>query len=307
MEKYILETKGLSHHFGAQPILKEVALRVPQGSIFGFLGPNGAGKTTTLRLVLGLLRRQHGSVRFFGEELSQDRIGILSRVGSLIEQPSLYGHLSGRQNLQIYRGIYQASVSRIDEVLHLVGLNGAAAEKKAGKYSLGMKQRLALAIALLPKPELLILDEPANGLDPSGIVDMRELLLRLNKESGVTVLISSHLLAEVEKLVTHIGIINQGKLVFQGTLAGLQTLKATGPMGWTLETSDPLAAAEVLRGRFQAAVEGENGLSLGIHRQEEAAEANRILVLAGIPVYQFYARQNNLETLFMELTNSHAS
>ncbi|HTJ12448.1 MAG TPA: ATP-binding cassette domain-containing protein [Dinghuibacter sp.] len=304
MEKYILETKGLSHHFGKQSILTRLDLRVPPGSIFGFLGPNGAGKTTTLRLILGLLRRQEGSVFFSGKELSGHRVEVLGKVGTLIEQPSLYAHLSGRENLNIYRHIYRATASRVEEVLSLVGLSGDAARKKAGRYSLGMKQRLAIAIALLPRPELLILDEPTNGLDPGGIVEMRELLQKLNREHGVTVLVSSHLLSEVEKLVTHVGIINQGRLVFQGTLSGLQTLKATGQGGWMIETDDARLGLGILAPHFNARVSGEKALLLNIGSREEAAAANRLLVQAGLPVYQLYQQQDNLETLFMDLTHA---
>lgn len=304
MQQYILETKGLSHHFGKQSILTHLDLRVPPGSIFGFLGPNGAGKTTTLRLILGLLRRQEGSVLFSGQELAGHRVEVLGKIGTLIEQPSLYAHLSGRENLQIYQRIYQASKARVEEVLRLVGLSGDAAQKKAGRYSLGMKQRLAIAIALLPRPELLILDEPTNGLDPGGIVEMRELLQHLNREEGVTVLVSSHLLSEVEKLVTHVGIINHGRLLFQGTLSGLQTLKNTGPGGWTLETNDAKMGLGLLIPHFNARVTGERSISLTIDSMEDAASANRLLVQAGLPVYQLYQQQNNLETLFMDLTNA---
>lgn len=304
MSGYILETRGLSHHFGAQPILREVDLKVPPGSIFGFLGPNGAGKTTTLRLVLGLLRKQRGSVLFFGKELSEDRIGILRRVGTLIEQPSLYGHLSGRENLQIYQKIYRSSRARVEEVLQLVGLAGAPALKKAGRYSLGMKQRLAIGISLLANPALLILDEPTNGLDPGGIVEMRNLLQHLNREQGVTVLISSHLLSEVEKLVSHVGIINQGRLLFQGTLQELQVLKTTTSSGWILETNDAKTAGGYLLPHFNVQISGEKSLSLQLASRDEAADANRILVEKGLLVYQLYQQQNNLETLFMEMTNT---
>jgi ABC-2 type transport system ATP-binding protein len=303
MEHYILETKGLSHHFGKQSILTHLDLRVPPGSIFGFLGPNGAGKTTTLRLILGLLRRQEGAVLFSGKELAGHRVEVLGKIGTLIEQPSLYAHLSGRENLQIYRRIYQASGERVEEVLRLVGLSGDAAKKKAGRYSLGMKQRLAIAIALLPRPELLILDEPTNGLDPGGIVEMRELLQHLNRTEGVTVVVSSHLLSEVEKLVTHVGIINHGRLLFQGTLSGLQTLKAGGPGGWTIETDDARLGLGLLVPHFNAHVSGERTLSLTIDSLADAAAANRLLVQAGLPVYQLYQQQNNLESLFMDLTN----
>lgn len=303
METYVLETKGLNHHFGTQPILRDVSLQVPAGSIYGFLGPNGAGKTTTLRLVLGLLRKQQGEVLFFGKSLRSDRIEILRRTGSLIEQPSLYGHLSGKENLAIYSKVYQCKPGRVAEVLALVGLKDAAG-KKASRYSLGMKQRLAIAISLLARPDLLILDEPTNGLDPGGIVEMRELLHRLNKEQGLTVLVSSHLLGEVEKLASHVGIIHQGKLLFQGTLPALQAMKARSSSGWTLETNDAQAAGAVLMPHFNIQVLTATTLSLQVAGQQEAAAANRLLVQKGLDVYQLYVQQNNLETLFMEMTNT---
>jgi lantibiotic transport system ATP-binding protein len=302
MEKLVLETRDLSHHFGTQPILKEVSLQVPAGSIYGFLGPNGAGKTTTLRLVLGLLRKQKGEVYFFGEPLQRNRIAILRRIGSLIEQPSLYAHLSGLENLQIYQKIYQCRRERVDEVLHLVGLTTAAG-KKAGRYSLGMKQRLAIGISLMSKPDLIILDEPTNGLDPGGIVETRELLQRLNREQGLTVVVSSHLLAEVEKLATHVGIIHLGKLLFQGTLPQLQSLK-TNTAGWIVETSDATAAGAILQAHFNLQVTGTGALTLAITDQNDAAAANRLLVQQGLPVYQLYQQQNNLEALFMEMTHT---
>jgi len=303
MEEYVLETRGLNHHFGSQPILREVSLQVPAGSIYGFLGPNGAGKTTTLRLVLGLLRKQQGEVFFFGKTLRSHRIEILRKTGSLIEQPSLYGHLNGKENLQIYSKVYQCEPGRTAEVLELVGLKDAA-EKKASRYSLGMKQRLAIAISLLSRPDLLILDEPTNGLDPGGIVEMRELLHHLNKEHGLTVLVSSHLLGEVEKLATHVGIIHQGRLLFQGSLPALQSLKANTSSGWMLETNDAQEAGALLQPHFNIQVLTPTTLTLQVAGQQEAAAANRLLVQKGLDVYQLYVQQNNLETLFMEMTNT---
>ena len=302
MSEYVLETRGLNHHFGSQPILREVGLEVPPASIYGFLGPNGAGKTTTLRLVLGLLRKQQGEVSFFGKPFAANRLETLRRIGSLIEQPSLYGHLTGKENLAIYSKIYRASSSRVAEVLQLVGLSGAAG-KKASRYSLGMKQRLAIAISLLGRPDLLILDEPTNGLDPGGIVETRELLHRLNREHGLTVLVSSHLLGEVEKLATHVGIIHLGRLLFQGTLPALQSLKATST-GWVVETADAAAAGALLQAHFNIRVLTGTTLSLQASGQAEAAAANRLLVQNGLDVYQLYVQQNNLETLFMEMTNT---
>jgi len=215
---YALETTGLSYAFSkTDPVLDTIDLRVPEGSIYGFLGPNGAGKTTTLKLLLGLLNRQKGRITFAGRPFGENRIAILQRVGSLIETSSLYGHLTARENLEIWRKIYRSPAARIGEVLDLVGLPNTGS-KKARQFSLGMKQRLGIAIALLNRPSLLILDEPTNGLDPNGMIEIRELLKTLNREEKMTILISSHLLSEIAKLVTHVGIINKGRLVFQDTL-----------------------------------------------------------------------------------------
>jgi len=222
MSAYSLETTGLSHRFSRrQPVLDQVGLRVPKGSIYGFLGPNGAGKTTTLRLVLGLLQKQEGHISFFGRPFESHRISILQKVGSLIENPSVYGHLTAEENIRVFQKVYRCPQERIGIVLRETGLADTG-RKKAGQFSLGMKQRLGIAIALLNDPELLILDEPTNGLDPGGIIAMRELLKSLNSGKGTTILISSHLLSEINKLVTHAGVINKGSLVFQGTMAELQ-------------------------------------------------------------------------------------
>jgi len=211
-------------------VLSEVGLRVPTGSIYGFLGPNGAGKTTTLRLILGLLKKQQGEISIFGRSFAAHRLEILSRVGSLIESPSLYAQLTAAENLRVLQKVYRCPENRIAHVLQLTGLTDTG-KKKAGKFSLGMKQRMGIAIALLNDPALLILDEPTNGLDPEGIIEMRALLRQLQQQ-GVTILVSSHLLGEMEKLITHAGIIHKGRLLFQGTLEELRE----GRSGDDLET-----------------------------------------------------------------------
>lgn len=224
---YALETTSLSYAFSkTDPVLDTLNLRVPAASIYGFLGPNGAGKTTTLKLVLGLLKRQTGRIDFSGRPFQENRIPILQEVGSLIETPSLYGHLTAKENLEIWRRIYRSPATRIAEVLERVGLSDTGS-KRTRQFSLGMKQRLGIAIALLNKPSLLILDEPTNGLDPNGMIEMRELLRTLNREEKMTILISSHLLSEIAKLVTHVGIINKGRLVFQDTLDELLKKKTS--------------------------------------------------------------------------------
>lgn len=218
--KYCIETQQLTYAYGRQIVLDEVSLQMPAGSIFGFLGPNGAGKTTTLRLLLGLLQPQAGSIQVLGRSLHTDRASILQHIGALIESPSVYGHLSATENLEIWQQIYRCQRSRINEVLQLTGLT-ATGNKKVRHFSLGMKQRLGIAVALLHNPSLLILDEPTNGLDPHGIIDIRQLLHQLNAQ-GMSILVSSHLLSEIDKICTHAAIIHHGKISFQGTMEALR-------------------------------------------------------------------------------------
>ena len=208
MSTPIIQTRGLDFYFKDFKALDQVNLNVPAGSIYGFLGPNGAGKTTTIRILLDLFHPKPGQVQVFGKDLGKNRVEILGKIGALIENPSIYKHLSGRQNLEVIRKMVGVPKSRIDEVLQIVRLVDNA-DKRAKNYSLGMCQRLGLAAALLTDPELLILDEPTNGLDPSGIIEMRELIIRLNKEHGKTIFLSSHILSEIEKLATDVAIIDQ--------------------------------------------------------------------------------------------------
>ncbi|MCR8561982.1 ATP-binding cassette domain-containing protein [Mucilaginibacter sp. BJC16-A38] len=298
----IIETRKLDFSFHpGLPILKDINLQVPAGSIYGFLGPNGAGKTTTLRLLLGLIKQEQSSIQIFGQDFWPNRIAVLKRIGSLIEQPSLYGHLTGRENLEVFRLSYGCDKSRISEVLAIVGLQ-LAAGKKAKEYSLGMKQRLAIAIALLHQPDLLILDEPTNGLDPNGIIEIRDLLRKLNQEKGITILISSHLLPEVEKIVTHLGIINQGQLIFQGTLPELQQFK-TAALTLAAEVDDPLKATALVEGSFTV-IPTNGQLHISIQNKEQVAEIARIWEQNQINIYQLTLLKSDLEDLFMQIINN---
>lgn len=300
MSELLIKTDALSYFFSREfKALDNINLQVEQGSIYGFLGPNGAGKTTTLRLLLGLLRKQEGSIKVFGSNFESDKINILKRTGSLIEQPSLYNHLTAKENLEIYRRIYGFAKSRINEVLQLVTLQDTK-NKKVKQFSLGMKQRLSIAVALLHQPELLILDEPTNGLDPNGIIETRELIKKLNKEQGVTILVSSHILAEVEKMASHVGIIHKGKLLFQGSLPELQHLKNKQSF-LELETTNNESALEVLQA-FSA--ERQNGhLVLPFKDNEQTASINKLLIEKGIDVYRIQPKQNDLEQLFIDITS----
>lgn len=222
--QYCIETHNLSHSYhSGESILCGINLKIPEGSIYGFLGANGAGKTTTLKLLTGLLVSEPDAVTIYNQPLRNNRIAVMRRMGSLIESPSLYSHLSAKENLEVFRRLYQCPTTNITEVLAQVGLENTG-NKKAGRFSLGMKQRLGIAISLLHKPSLLILDEPTNGLDPQGMIEIRELLKTLNREHHVSIIISSHILSEMEKLVTHIGIIDKGRLLFQGPLAELMAI-----------------------------------------------------------------------------------
>ena len=300
MSELLIKTNEVSYFFSREfKALDNINLQVEQGSIYGFLGPNGAGKTTTLRLLLGLLRKQEGSIEIFGSNFESDKINILKRTGSLIEQPSLYNHLTAKENLEIYRRIYGFAKSRINEVLQLVTLQDTK-NKKVKQFSLGMKQRLSIAVALLHQPELLILDEPTNGLDPNGIIETRELIKKLNKEQGVTILVSSHILAEVEKMASHVGIIHKGKLLFQGSLPELQHLKNKQSF-LELETTNNESALEVLQA-FSA--ERQNGhLVLPFKDNEQTASINKLLIEKGIDVYRIQPKQNDLEQLFIDITS----
>jgi lantibiotic transport system ATP-binding protein len=298
-----IETQSLTHAFSEkEKVVNDVSLQVPEGSIYGFLGPNGAGKTTTLKLILGLLKKQQGAITIFGKTFEAERIEILRRTGSLIESPSLYPQLTARENLALLQKVYQCPKKRIDEVLEIVDL-ASTGKKKSGQFSLGMKQRLSIAIALLHNPALMILDEPTNGLDPKGIIEVRELLKQLNRDHGLTILISSHLLSEIEKLVTHVGIINHGRLLFQGTLPALQA-KQTESAVIRIETSDNAKAGTLLREKGLSPSLSETHLTLPMLEREEVASLNQLLVTNGLRVYQLSSEKSDLEAIFMNLTNN---
>jgi ABC-2 type transport system ATP-binding protein len=291
-----IRTCGLSRLFPGGQGVHGLDLAVPVGSVYGFLGPNGAGKSTTIRLLLGLLHADEGSIDLFGQRLDARR-QALRQVGALVESPSLYGHLSGRENLEVTRRLLGAPKARIDQVLERVDLV-AAAGRRVREYSLGMRQRLAIGLALLGEPRLLILDEPANGLDPAGIVELRRLLLGLAVE-GITVFVSSHLLSEVELVATHVGVLHEGRLRFQGHL---EQLRARVRPRLHLRCEPALRAAELLTRAGEAPRLGlDGGLTLEL-KQNQAAAINRMLVEHGIEVSQLQYEQPSLESLFFDLT-----
>ena len=295
-----IQVTNLTKVYGTQRAVDGISFSLKPGEIVGFLGPNGAGKTTTIKMLLNLLNPSAGSIRIFDMDLQSNRISILKQIGSLIEQPAIYHHLTGRENLLNRAMLLQVSEQRVDEMLNLVQLT-AAAGKKAGNYSLGMKQRLGIALALLNDPKLLILDEPTNGLDPNGIIEIRELMMRIVKE-GKTVFVSSHLLSEVEKMATHVGIINHGKMMFQGTISELQNINQ--PQIY-IETSSSVDAANLLKRHHIAIGEiEEDHLLVPFTSKQQIGDINNLLVQNGITVFGINKQHKDLEKLFLDITKS---
>lgn len=301
----IISTSHLSKKYGSVLRVSDLDLRVPEGCIYGFLGPNGAGKSTTLKMILGLVRPTAGDIAVFGEPMMRrNRLAILKQVGSLIESPSYYGHLSGEENLRIVQTMRGVPEKNIREVLEIVRLTDAK-DKRAAHYSLGMKQRLGLAAALLGYPRLLILDEPTNGLDPAGIQEMRELIKELPQRFGMTVVVSSHLLAEIDQMADHVGIIREGELVFQDSLTALHS---RSKHHLALRTTDNLHAQTILRERRLHVSEGEDGyLVLPLLNDDTTAALAELLVTQSIGVLRLEERQKSLEDIFLELTGKGAS
>jgi len=281
-----------------EPILTDVNIEVPAGSVYGFLGANGAGKSTTLRVMLGLLKPQSGRIRLFGQDISDSYPAHLAHVGSLIESASLYDHLSAKDHLKIACQYFNAPHKKINEVLSLVKLDQAGS-KKIKDFSTGMKQRLGMALALLHDPELLILDEPTNGLDPNGIIELRQIIQQLSQDNK-TILLSSHILAEVEKLVSHIGIIKDGSIIFEGGISDLQQLRANN-MIVIFKVSDSRAAMKSLASKQCKRIDDQQ-FSLQADDKVEIAEIIKTLVQQNIEIYEVKPQSSNLENMFLNVT-----
>ena len=298
----ILRTEYLSKRYKDRWAVRDLNLVIPRGEVFGFLGPNGAGKTTTIRMMVGLISPSSGSASINGLDIHRDPLNALKCVGAIVETPAFYGYLTGRENLRLL-GKLSGGVneSRIDEVLKMVGLLDRGGDRVKG-YSQGMRQRLGIAQALLSNPELVILDEPTNGLDPSGMIDIRRLIKRLSAEQGITVFLSSHLLYEIEAVCTTVAVINEGVLMAQGPVNELLKKELV-----TLEVrvSDKGKAKEVLRGLdFINSVDEENGGLVLKTRGTHAALVNKMLVEAGVEVSALMPREASLEDFFLKLTGA---
>lgn len=297
MKEMIIQTEQLTKKYRGRFAVDHLNLEIAKGDIYGFLGPNGAGKTTTIRMLLGLIQPTSGSIHIFGRELRKNKLEILRRIGSLVEYPSYYGHLSATGNLEAIRRILDVPKARIDEVLRIVSLSEESRRPVKG-FSLGMKQRLGIAASLLANPDLLILDEPTNGLDPSGIQEIRELIKSLPEQYGITVLVSSHLLGEMEQMANTVGIIREGRMVFQDTIHNLR-MKSTHDM--ELVVSEPDAALWIARDLGSRGVLREGLLTFPGMEDAQVAHLVKRLVENGHDIYRVEMKKKSLEDIFMQV------
>lgn len=291
---------GLSFSWKAgERICRNIDLRIPRGSSFGLLGPNGVGKSTFFKLILGLLPAPKGELQLLGAPLPSNKLKAFSRIGSLIEEPQFYPHLSGRDNLLVAAAYRQVPTKRIAEVLQQTGLE-AAAHRRVGQYSTGMKQRLGIARALLARPELLLLDEPTNGLDPQGIAEIRALLRQLHREEGCTLLISSHILSEIEQLCSHAAILYDGRIAFEGAIADIR--RETGGQIYRLQTNDPDKAFKVLSSLVSSlTMEEDEWLRFEVNDPSDLDSLVDRLRDTDISIQQLIRRENTLESAYLKI------
>jgi len=299
----VITTYNLSKKYGDVYRVRDVNLSVGEGDIYGFLGPNGAGKTTTLKMILGLTRPTDGKVMVFGKDLKENREFILKKTGSLIEAPSYYGHLTGLENMLVIQRLRDLPARNVDEALRIVRLEKHK-DKKVNEYSLGMKQRLGIAMAIMSFPKLLILDEPTNGLDPAGIGEIRELIKSLPQRYEMTVLVSSHLLSEIEQTATKVGIINNGIMMFQGTLEDLKKEKHPAIM---IRTGNNELALELLLKRGYTPLPDREFLLFENLSDEQISHVIKILISDNIDVFRIEERKKNLESIFLDMTGKGSS
>ena len=293
----IVATDNLSKEYDGVYRVQELDIRIKEGDIYGFLGPNGAGKSTTMKMLLGLVKPTSGTIEIMGKPFNEkNRRDILSSVGSLIESPSYYGHLTGRENMEIIRRLLDLPKKNIEEAVHIVRMENQM-EKKVKNYSLGMKQRLGIAMALARFPKLLILDEPTNGLDPAGIEEMRELIKMLPKQYGMTVMISSHILSEIDQMATVVGIINKVCLIFQEKMSVLDMQREPQII---LRTSDNNHAFQLLKKANPQRT--TDGLQIGALTDEQTGAVVQCLCSNGISVYRVEEHRESLEDIFLNLT-----
>ncbi len=297
----VIQIQNLSFEFSKnKPVLKDISLSVPKGSIFGFLGANGAGKSTTMKMLIGSIHDEQHAIRIFNEKLDMLYPDGFNKIGSLIDTAAFYDHLSGWDNLLVISRLRNLPTSECERVLHLVGL-WESRNMKMKRYSLGMKQRLAIAITLLGKPDLLILDEPVNGLDPNGMLEIRELLIKLNKEEGVTIFISSHLLQEIEKMITHLAIISHGEIRFAGSIKDLNEMYRYNRIRIGLNHAETFI--HEIPENYSPRLLDEAGIEITAESREDIMALIKKLVLKDAEIFEI-KNSAGLEEWFMEITKN---
>ena len=294
--KYAIEIENLTKSFKGLRAVDNLNMHVPEGKVYGFLGMNGAGKTTTIRMITGLIRQEKGRIAVFGRDTVKDRLWVARNIGSIVETPGFYENLTARENLAITAELYNSGKKRIDELLEIVDLSKVG-KKKAREFSLGMKQRLGIANAMVHSPKILILDEPTNGLDPAGIKDIREFLRKLADNCGITIMISSHILSEVQQVADFAGIINNGRLLQE---IDMHALKAEGQSSLILQVDKTEKALEILK-NMQLNFQVDSGTIKVYCSRSINSSINRNLVSGGIDVYSLSPVQKNLEDLFLSI------
>jgi len=296
---YAIETHDLTKKYGDFTVVKDLEIKVPAGKVYGFLGRNGSGKTTTIRMIMGLIKPNEGNVQIFGSEISRNRAEYLASIGAIIETPGFYENLSAYENLEITAKMFKTGKNVITETLEIVGLSNIE-NKPVGKFSLGMKQRLGIANALIHSPRILILDEPTNGLDPAGIIEMRKLIRDLSQYRGITVLVSSHLLSEVQQIADYIGIIDQGQLIQEGKI---EIVNADEQSFLVLETDELQKTNQIIESLGFDFEKTDSGFKIFCNREDNVF-INKKLVENRINVYNLESVSKTLEERFLGITNS---
>ncbi len=292
--EYCINLQNLTYSYNNKfKALDNITVQVPKGSVYGFLGPNGAGKSTTMRMISGIMPDETNAINIFGEPLNAQKPNIYKRIGCLVEQPVLYSHLTAKDHLELISTANNLDKNNADNILKMVGLSDAK-NLKVKRFSLGMKQRLAIGLCLVKNPELLLLDEPVNGLDPYGIQEVRELLLQLNKEHGITIFISSHLLSEIEKMCSHICIINKGKIHFEGTMPELKQKFETTPLSIYTDNTTAISLPEYTFTQLS------DKIVVQITSKKDIPQIVTSLAIQGINIYEV-KQEGNLESWFMDL------
>ena len=297
--EYAIETDGLTKSYDDFNAVNNLEIKVPVSKVYGFLGRNGSGKTTTIRMIMGLIKPDKGQVKIFGQEMSRNRSKYLADIGAIIETPGFYENLSAYENLEITAKMFNTQKSRIQEALKIVGLSNIR-DRPVGKFSLGMKQRLGIANALIHSPRILILDEPTNGLDPAGIIEMRKLIRNLSQSMGITILVSSHLLSEVQQIADYIGIIDQGQLIQEGEI---EIVNADEQSFLVLETDKIQKTSQLIQSLGFGYEKIDFGFKIFCNREENVI-INKKLVDNQINVYNLESVSKTLEERFLGITNS---